>query len=259
MLKPFILGVSSLAYSKQFKHCKLWLALLGMCKSSCDHMQAHVCPLLACSLQMHSVATPAPFPNLPAICLTQKSPPTLFKTCLSPPSSVCIVASKGTRHPCAPLLNLATLNVPSSWCGSSPISRPWMASSSACTLMSGALASLTPLRDMAHTLAPSVATHIMEPGAALRTDLPKVLYILPTPYKPTTWKLTLFHANLQPCFPNLIHDLTYGSPIGNPPPLSSNLHHPPTCTLKLLIRKYGLKFQWVECLAPSQSLKLLVF
>jgi len=43
-----------------------------------------------------------------------------------------------------------------------------------------------------------------------------------TPYKPTAWLAALTLSNLLSSFPNLVHDLTYGSPIGNPPPLSKS-------------------------------------
>jgi len=37
------------------------------------------------------------------------------------------------------------------------------------------------------------------------------------PYKPATWLVALSSSNLLSAFPNLVHDLTYSSPIGNPP------------------------------------------
>ena len=41
-----------------------------------------------------------------------------------------------------------------------------------------------------------------------------------TPYIPLAWLMALSSENLLVSFPNLVHDITYGSPIGNPPPLS---------------------------------------
>src|SRR5882724_10109443 len=46
------------------------------------------------------------------------------------------------------------------------------------------------------------------------------------PYKPATWLVALSSSNLLSAFPNLVHDLTYGSPIGNPPPLSKHFLPP---------------------------------
>ena len=38
-----------------------------------------------------------------------------------------------------------------------------------------------------------------------------------TPYKPKAWEESLVRCNLTNKYPNLVHDLTFGSPIGNPP------------------------------------------
>ena len=65
----------------------------------------------------------------------------------------------------------------------------------------------------------SVAINTMELSPACEIDLRKVLYILVTPYFVTAWKDTLDSANLSQSFPNLIHDISHGLPIGNPPPL----------------------------------------
>ena len=46
-------------------------------------------------------------------------------------------------------------------------------------------------------------------------------YITKTPYVVSAWKDALNSANLTDLFPNLIHDITYGSPIGNLPPLNT--------------------------------------
>ena len=40
-----------------------------------------------------------------------------------------------------------------------------------------------------------------------------------TPYKPKAWEEMLTRCNLTEKYPNLVHDLIYGSPIGNPPSL----------------------------------------
>jgi len=75
---------------------------------------------------------------------------------------------------------------------------------------------------------------------ALKTDIMQVLYRCTSPYNPEAWQHILETTKLPPSFPNLIHDITYGSPIGNPPPLSmsflpSNL--PPANILPELINQ----------------------
>src|SRR5882672_2459519 len=57
-------------------------------------------------------------------------------------------------------------------------------------------------------------------ASAQEIDLHHTLYIRTTPYDPDAWHATLRSSNLLSVFPNLVHDLMYGSPIGNPPPLS---------------------------------------
>ena len=73
---------------------------------------------------------------------------------------------------------------------------------------------------MASILSPSVATHITEPPTAPEIELACVLYIHTTPYIPAAWQDVISISNLLPSFPNLVHGITYGFPIGNPPPLS---------------------------------------
>ena len=55
---------------------------------------------------------------------------------------------------------------------------------------------------------------------AWETSLLLVLYKAITPYKPDGWRWALSSAGLTHKFPNLVHDITYGAPIGNPPPLT---------------------------------------
>ena len=79
---------------------------------------------------------------------------------------------------------------------------------------------LTPnLPHMVLTPAPSVATNNTLPAAACGTDLDEVLYIHTTPYNADGWSAALTLCNLTSDFPNLVHDIKFGSPIGNPPPL----------------------------------------
>jgi hypothetical protein len=56
----------------------------------------------------------------------------------------------------------------------------------------------------------------MECRSALANDHARVV----TPYKPYAWERALHECNLRHKYPNLIHNLIYGSPIGSPPPLS---------------------------------------
>ena len=65
----------------------------------------------------------------------------------------------------------------------------------------------------------SVVISTMELSPAHTIDLRKVLYILVTKYFMTAWKDALDSANLSQSFPNLVHDITHESLIGNPPPL----------------------------------------
>jgi len=58
--------------------------------------------------------------------------------------------------------------------------------------------------------------HVAAPG----TDHPAVLYRTITPYNLYGWKLALSSSGLTCSFPNLVHDMTYRAPIGNPPPLT---------------------------------------
>ena len=59
----------------------------------------------------------------------------------------------------------------------------------------------------------------MGPPPAPQTDLSKVLYRVVTPYRPNTWQQALQDAGITHLYPNLVHDLIHGSPIGNPPPI----------------------------------------
>ena len=57
----------------------------------------------------------------------------------------------------------------------------------------------------------------MRPLGAPGTDLADILYKIVTPYIPATWNQALSNANLINSYPNLVHDLSFGSPIGNLP------------------------------------------
>ncbi len=100
--------------------------------------------------------------------------------------------------------------------------------------MSVAPAMESVLDSMANISAPYAAMLTMARAHARATDLTQVLYITVSPYVPAAWSRFLAESFLTPEFPNLVHDITYGSPIGNPPPLlhtfipknlaSANLH-----------------------------------
>ena len=64
-----------------------------------------------------------------------------------------------------------------------------------------------------------MAINTTELSPAHAIDLRKFLYILVTLYFTTAWKDALDSANLSQSFPNLVHDITHGSLIGNLPPL----------------------------------------
>src|SRR5882672_5641209 len=97
----------------------------------------------------------------------------------------------------------------------------WMANKFASSSTPEALAFQIPLTATVPTLAPCAAMVAMGPNIAPKTDLKKILYICTSPYNPTAWCDALINCNLNSFFPNLVHNLTYGSPIGNPPPLLS--------------------------------------
>ena len=69
---------------------------------------------------------------------------------------------------------------------------------------------------------PCAETTTTPPVTAQETDLTSILYKVRSPYVLEAWRLTLDHTGLTHSFPNLVHDLTYGTLIRNPP--SSNLH-----------------------------------
>ena len=93
---------------------------------------------------------------------------------------------------------------------------------SACFTTSGA-AVTPPMQEERMEIIParSVVTYTTALSPACAIDLKKVLYILVTPYFATAWKDVLATANLSHSFPNLIHYISHGSPIGNPPPFSA--------------------------------------
>jgi len=73
---------------------------------------------------------------------------------------------------------------------------------------------------MASTSVLSVQTPNMQPLGAPETDLSEILYKVITLYILAAWNQALSDMNLINLYPNLIHNLTVSSPIGNPPPIN---------------------------------------
>src|SRR5882724_6313071 len=69
----------------------------------------------------------------------------------------------------------------------------------------------------ANTSVPSARTPNTWPLVAPGTDLADILYKIVTPYILAAWSQALSDANLIKSYPNLVHDLSFGSPIGNLP------------------------------------------
>jgi len=76
---------------------------------------------------------------------------------------------------------------------------------------------------MVSTHVPCETTAITQPVIAQETDLRRVLYRTITPYRPDTLRLAILATGITHLFPNLVHDITHGVPIGNPPPLTFTL------------------------------------
>jgi len=69
-------------------------------------------------------------------------------------------------------------------------------------------------------LAPFAAMPLTRPPNVQGTNVPPYLYKVVTPYKPLAWGLALHECCLLYTFPNLVHDLTFGAPNGDLPPLT---------------------------------------
>jgi len=78
----------------------------------------------------------------------------------------------------------------------------------------------TPLQIMETTSAPFAVTAVTRHASAPETDLDTILYKIVTPYVPKAWHLALQQADLLHLFPNLVHNLIYGSPISDLPLLT---------------------------------------
>ena len=73
---------------------------------------------------------------------------------------------------------------------------------------------------MASTSVPCAMMATMLLVDAPGTDLSYIIHRTITAYKPDGWRLALSSTVLTHLFPHLVHDMIYGSPIGNPPPLT---------------------------------------
>jgi len=133
--------------------------------------------------------------------------------------SVSGVASWGIERQHALQSNPVDRNEPSWSLGRKTTLRQAMGPKFACTSMSEMHAPCNLQVTMASIPVPSAVTHVTALVPAPETRLSDVLYIHTTPYKPKSWLAALSSSNLLSSFPNLVHDITYGSPIGNPPPL----------------------------------------
>ncbi|KAF8521751.1 hypothetical protein BU17DRAFT_87649 [Hysterangium stoloniferum] len=76
----------------------------------------------------------------------------------------------------------------------------------------------------------------IHPTLALSAVTPRILHgpvpatnclcLLPMPYVPDAWRRALLDAGLSTRYPTLVYDMIHGSPIGNPPPLTSTFIPP---------------------------------
>jgi len=80
--------------------------------------------------------------------------------------------------------------------------------------------SCTPPQTIVPTFALCVVMQAIQPFVAPEIEHNSILYKCVTPYDPKAWHLTLQNTNLLDSFPNLVHDLVHGAPIGDLPPLS---------------------------------------
>src|SRR6266481_2829719 len=129
------------------------------------------------------------------------------------------VAIQVTKPPHAVPLPRVTPNAPSSLKGSQAAWLPKTQSKSVCSSMFGDPAKESAWHHTAITSALSAGMLTIPCVPAHEIDLDKVLYIVSIPYIASAWNLALATANLTSQFPKLVHGITYGSPIGNPPPL----------------------------------------
>ena len=78
----------------------------------------------------------------------------------------------------------------------------------------------SPVQNTAITAVPSVVIPSTGQLPAPTTDLSSLLYKIVTPYVPDAWRQALERAHIAESYPNLVHDLSHVSPIGNTPLIS---------------------------------------
>jgi len=98
--------------------------------------------------------------------------------------------------------------------------------------MSVVPATMMPTLTMVDMLAPFVLIPNMVPQHAPKIDLHQILYKIVTPYVPEAWRQVLHNAGLTQNYPNLVHDLEFGSPFGNPPSIDFTFIPKISCWLK---------------------------
>lgn len=132
--------------------------------------------------------------------------------------SACAAVSLDIVHPTALPAQLIVLNAQLLSRAKTDASLPSLGRSSACGTTSEAIATTTVHTEITPAL--SVGTLIMAQPTAPEIELRSVLLHTPSPYKPDGWKEALESCNITSLFPNLVQDIVYGSPIGNPPPIT---------------------------------------
>jgi len=138
-----------------------------------------------------------------------------------PKLSASVAGSKVIRPLPAHPSSLADQNAPLLSLGKIIILKLPMGLTSAFTTMLGTLAQCNPLATTESTPALCAVMLATVPWVAPKTSLMNILYIHMTPYIPSAWHTALSSANLLSTFPNLVHDITFRSPINNPPDLSA--------------------------------------
>ena len=78
----------------------------------------------------------------------------------------------------------------------------------------------TPTLPIPNTAAHCVQMPDIQLAAVPLTDFMSVLHKVTTPYNPSAWVHALTNVGLTDKYPTLINDILYGSPIGDPPPLT---------------------------------------
>src|SRR5882672_2591662 len=176
-------------------------------------------------LKLHSLTLPQilvlhriPCPLCPDMHPTLNLPHLIFPHKTIPLCSASAADTRDTVHPTALPPKPAILSSPSSLSGKTAISNLQMGNKSiSCSTympaQSNRLANAAPIPALC------AATCAMACPDACVTELEHILYIHSTPYNSHALQQALSLCNLSNRFPNLVHDITYCSPIGNLPQL----------------------------------------